>query len=833
MDYEGKFYIGRVYDTKSKKAKPKPVLYDPDDLTTHGVVVGMTGSGKTGLCIDILEEAALNGIPALLVDPKGDIGNLLLHFPELKPEDFQPWVDPEEARREGKTVEELSANISSLWRKGLKEWDIEPDRIERVRTAVDYAVYSPGSDAGIPVSVLASLKAPTISWDENRESLRERISSTVTALLGLVGIEADPVQSREHVLLSNIFEHLWKAGQDLDLTSLIQLIQRPPFDRLGALEMEQVFDEDDRFKLAMALNNLLASPTFQAWTEGVPLDIEALLWSPDGKPRQSVFYLAHLPDSERMFFVTLLLSSLETWMRTQSGSPSLRALLYFDEVFGYLPPVAKPPSKAPMLRLLKTARAFGIGLLLATQNPVDLDYKGLSNAGTWFVGRLQTERDKARLLDGLESATAGQGGFKRSQADNLISALGKRAFLLHNVHEKAPQVFQTRWAMAYLKGPITRIQLKELNDLVGAEVAEAAASVPAEEAAIPAAATPVAAARRAKVLSTVRPAVPSGIDELFLPNNRTLAQALKASGMQSAGVGEAQIHYRPALLAQAVVRYLDRKINLDHEQMVTALVVEPDERGIVRWEEDLAEPVDSGSLDRDPAPNASFADLEAPLSSAADVKRMRKDFLDYAYYSAELNLPSNPTLKLVASPGTSAEEFGAQCERAAKGAHAAEADKLKAKYEKKIKTIENKLAREERELAEDQAELSGRKMEELATHAENVLGLFTGSRSRRRVSSSLTKRRLTSKAKADVEESQEAIEAFKLELDQLEDQLRDELDVLDDRWDAAAQQVEQTVVKPYKKDILADLFGVAWFPYWRFQVGEKAIELAAYASQGT
>jgi hypothetical protein len=508
-------------------------------------------------------------------------------------------------------------------------------------------------------------------------------------------------------------------------------------------------------------------------------------------------------------------------------------LLYFDEVFGYLPPVAKPPSKAPMLRLLKTARAFGIGLLLATQNPVDLDYKGLSNAGTWFVGRLQTERDKARLLDGLESATAGQGGFKRSQADNLISALGKRAFLLHNVHEKAPQVFQTRWAMAYLKGPITRMQLKELNDLVGAEVAEAVARAPAEEAAIPAAATPVAAGRPAEVLSTVRPAVPSGIDELFLPNNRTLAQALKAAGMQSSGVGEAQIHYRPALLAQAVVRYLDRKINLDHEQMVTALVVEPDERGIVRWEEDLAEAVDSRSLDRDPAPSASFADLEAPLSSAADVKRMRKDFLDYAYYSAELSLPSNPTLKLVASPGTSAEEFSAQCERAAKEAHTAEADKLKAKYEKKIKTIETKLAREERELAEDQAELSGRKMEELATHAENVLGLFTGSRSRRRVSSSLTKRRLTSKAKADVEESQEAIEAFKLELEELEDQLRDELDELDDRWDAAAQQVEQTVVKPYKKDILADLFGVAWFPYWRFQVGGKAIELAAYASQET
>ncbi|MGD8732654.1 MAG: DUF87 domain-containing protein, partial [Anaerolineales bacterium] len=405
-----KLFIGRRYDLKKSEMLEEPLLYDPDDLTTHGVVVGMTGSGKTGLCVDILEEAALQDIPALIIDPKGDIANLLLHFPDLKAEDFEPWVDPDEARRENISPSELAERISKLWNDGLDSWGIGSERIQKVMDAVDYAVYSPGSDAGIPVSIMASLEAPDLEWKGNQEAIREKISSTVTALLGLVGVEADPVQSREHILVANLFEGSWKENQDMDLTGLIGQIQDPPFKKLGALELEKFYPKDDRFKLAMQLNNLLASPSFEAWTEGVPLDIERLLWTPEGKPRHSVFYLAHLPDSERMFFVTLLLTAVEAWMRTQAGSSSLRALVYFDEALGYLPPVAMPPSKPPLLRLLKQARAFGLGILLTTQNPVDLDYKALSNAGTWFIGKLQTERDKQRLLDGLKSVEGGEYG---------------------------------------------------------------------------------------------------------------------------------------------------------------------------------------------------------------------------------------------------------------------------------------------------------------------------------------------------------------------------------------------------------------------------------------
>ena len=413
-EFDGDFFIGRVFDLKSGKTLEKPILYDPDDLTTHGVVVGMTGSGKTGLCIDILEEAALNDIPALIIDPKGDIANLLLHFPDLRPEDFQPWVDPDIARREGKSVQQLASETASLWQKGLADWGIDRERIESVRTKVQYSVYTPGSDAGYPVSILASLQAPQIPWDENREVLREKITSTVTAILGLVGIEADPLSSREHILLANIFEESWRKGKDLNLNELILQVQNPPIKKLGAFEVEQFFPNQDRMQLAMALNGFLASPSFQTWTEGDTLDPQAMLWTVEGQPRHSIFYLAHLTDQERMFFVTLLLSSVEAWMRAQSGSSSLRAMIYFDEVLGFLPPVKEPPSKAPMMRLLKQARAFGLGLLLTTQNPVDLDYKALTNAGTWFVGRLQTEQDKERLLDGLESAAGGKGGFDRS-----------------------------------------------------------------------------------------------------------------------------------------------------------------------------------------------------------------------------------------------------------------------------------------------------------------------------------------------------------------------------------------------------------------------------------
>ena len=462
-----KFYLGKLFDSVQNKLTDQPLQYDPADLTTHALVTGMTGSGKTGLCNALMEEAALQGVPAILIDPKGDLTNLLLHFPELAPQDFQPWLDPELARHSGETLEQASNAAALAWRNGLAEWGISHARMLALKNAAEFAIYTPGSDSGIPVSVLSSLAAPGLDWASNREILGERISSTVTAILGLVGFDGiDPIRSREHILLSNIFQSAWSQNKSLDLTELILQIQTPPFDKLGAFPVDTFFPAKDRMALALQINNILAAPSFDMWRSGQTLDVAGLLFAPDGRPRHSVFYLAHLSDSERMFFVTILFSAIETWMRTQPGATSLRALVYMDEIFGYLPPTATPPSKQPLLRMLKQARAFGLGLVLATQNPVDVDYKALSNAGTWFIGKLQTEQDKQRLLDGLESAASG--ALDRAAMDKLISGLGKRVFIMQNVHEKLPVVFQTRWTMNFLAGPMTRTQIPALNKLVGA-----------------------------------------------------------------------------------------------------------------------------------------------------------------------------------------------------------------------------------------------------------------------------------------------------------------------------------------------------------------------------
>ena len=458
----GAFYLGKKYDLASHTLKEDVVLYDSKDLNTHAVIIGMTGSGKTGLGIVLLEEALIDNIPVIAIDPKGDLPNLLLNFPELKPDDFRPWINEQDAINQGFIPEKYAAQQAEMWRKGLASWDQMPERVARLRSAAEYAVYTPGSSAGLPVSILRNFAPPPPAILDDTDLLRERIQTTVTGLLALISIEADPVTSREHILLANLFENVWTQGRAFDLPGLIHAVQAPPFERIGVMDLEFFFSAKDRLALAMRINNLLAAPGFESWMEGDPLDIGRMLHTPQGKPRASIFTISHLSDTERMFFVSMLLNEILGWMRTQPGTSSLRAILYMDEIFGYFPPVMNPPSKAPLLTLLKQARAFGLGVVLSTQNPVDLDYKGLANTGTWFIGRLQTERDKQRVLAGLEGAAAGS-GFERSRMEEVLAGLGERVFLLHNVHENEPVIFQTRWVMSYLRGPMTREQIKTLT----------------------------------------------------------------------------------------------------------------------------------------------------------------------------------------------------------------------------------------------------------------------------------------------------------------------------------------------------------------------------------
>jgi hypothetical protein len=830
QELNGKFYLGRVYNTQEDTVGDQNLLYDPEDLTTHAVVLGMTGSGKTGLCIGMLEEAALNQIPALMIDPKGDITNALLHFPDMLPSDFEPWVNADDARRAGKTIQQAAEATASLWKNGLKKWGIEPDRLKNLQNSVHFAVYTPGSNAGIPISILASLEAPQISWEENIETLREKISGTVTALLGLVGLsDIDPVRSREHILLSNIFESAWSQSRDLDLGELILQIQNPPFKKLGVFDIDSFFPEKDRIELSMLLNNILAAPAFQSWIEGQPLDIQSLLYGPDGRPRHSVFYIAHLSDTERMFFVTLLYAAVETWMRGQKGITSLRALVYFDEIFGYLPPIGNPPSKMPMLRMLKQARAFGVGQVLVTQNPVDVDYKALSNAGTWMIGKLQTERDKERLLDGLEGAAP---GLDRQTYDQLISTLDKRVFLLHNVHEKKPVLFHTRWAMNYLAGPLTRTQLPALNKMVGARLQ--ITSVPQTATASPA--TPVPAVAAAPVSepaetlipgSLTRPKTPKGVGEYFLPNNLTLSQAIKSSAhnipADSKAIG---LVYRPVLLAQANVRFIKNNYNLDYEISPAALVLEADPVGNIRWEEWQTEPLEIRSLDRTPLADARFAALEQPFSDSTVLRKFETDFKDWIYYEQKATVLANKALKIYAGPQIPQEHFRQMCHAAAEEKLDAEIEKTKASYDKKIDAIQARLTREERELREDETELSQRKLEEFGTHAETILSLFSGRR--RRISTSLSKRRMTSNAKADVEESIEAIEDYKREIEDLSKEKEEKIADIRAKWAEIEGASSEIAVTPYKKDILVDLFGIAWFPYHVVDRGGRAMEIPAY-----
>ena len=823
-----KFYLGRIVDSKSGKVTDEAILYKPAHLTTHGMVTGMTGSGKTGMCVGLLEEAALQGIPAIVIDPKGDLTNLLLHFPDLLPADFEPWLDPDEARRDGVDMGALAVKKAALWKKGLADWGLGHEDLLALKAAAEFAVYTPGSTSGLPVNILSSFALPELDWNENAEILRERISSTVTGLLALIGMnDIDPLRSREHILLSNIIETAWSGGHSLDLTQLIMQVQQPPMERLGAFPLESFFPEKERFDLAMLLNNFLASPSFQSWLEGQSLNIEQILYAEDGRPRHSIFYLAHLSEAERMFFVTLLFSSIETWMRAQRGTGGLRALVYFDEIMGYLPPVANPPSRTIMLRMLKQARAFGVGMLLATQNPVDLDYKALSNIGTWIIGRLQTERDKDRLMDGLQSAG---GGIDLKEIDKLISGLDKRVFLMHNINESGPQLFSTRWVMNYLAGPLTRTQVPALNRLVHAALPEEKA---AESSAEKRTSTQKAAEEpenAAAASTSVRPVLPSGVEEYFLPSTLDAGAAATAARLSLDGSPQVEgLVYRPALLAQAEVRYYSQKYNVEHESRIAALVGEMDGRAI-RWEDHPWQAQDAGDMHRQPQPNASFDVLPGWLSDAKGVKAMESDFVDWVYRNGAVRIRANEALKMYAGPDVTSAEFHEMCSKAAREKLEDEIDKLETAFDKKLDALEAKVRRQELEVKEAEDEIGQRRLEELGTHGELLISMLTSKR-RRSVSTSLTKRRMTQQAKDDFEQEEEELAALKKQLDALEAEQDAAIEQAKDKWAKIASDDSEVPLNPYKKDIFVEMFGVAWAPYYQIKDGSRVREVPAFSRE--
>lgn len=827
---DGKFFLGKIFDMQAGKLTDELLEYDPADLTTHAVVTGMTGSGKTGMCVGLLEEAAIEGIPAIIIDPKGDLTNLLLHFPDLLPADFEPWIDPEVARREGKTTAQTAQDTAENWKNGLASWGLGPDELNLLDQSVDFSVFTPGSTVGTPVNILSSFAAPDLPWTEYREILREKISTIVTALLGLVGLtEIDPLRSREHILVSNILENAWSKGASLDLTELILQVQNPPFERLGAFPVNNFFPAKERFDLAMLLNNFLASPSFEVWREGVPLEIGELMTSASGKPRHNIFYLAHLNDSERMFFVTLLFAAIESWMRSQRGTSALRTLVYFDEILGYLPPVANPPSRPIMLRMLKQARAFGVGLLLATQNPVDVDYKGLSNAGTWFVGRLQTDQDKQRLLDGLDAAG---GGLDRQEVDKLISRLGKRTFLLHNVHAKAPKIFQTRWALNFLAGPLTRTQIPQLMKLIPAEALPggsepampvgAAAAVSPAQTAVPVAKTPSPLGPT----STTRPVVPAGINEFFIPNNLAFSQAITDARIPStAKIDQGGFLYRPALFAQAEVTYLARKYNLELTRQVASLPQEARGR-LVSWDDFVWQAYSREEVMSSPLPDARYVAIPEWLSDARLINMLQSDFVDWVVRNGILRVRANEALKVFAGPEVTTAVFREMCSKAARDAMQAELSKVELSYQKKLETLEAKVKRQTMEVDSQEDELGQRRMEEVGKGAEFLLSMLGGRK--RSLSSNLSKRRMTAAAKADLKQEQAELEILEKQLAEMENEQKAALEEVNERWARLVDQEVEVPVTPYRKDVYVDFYGIAWLPYYVISVDGQSREIPAF-----
>ena len=788
------------------------VHFDSADLTTHGVIVGMTGSGKTGFAVTLLEEVLLAGVPVLAIDPKGDLGNLALRFPDLAARDFAPWVSDTEVSAAGGDREAAGAAVAQRWREGLAQWNIGPDRIAESVATSAVTVYTPGSTAGAPLNVVGSLAAPPAAEAADTEAIRQEIAGYVTSLLGLAGEDSDPVRSPAHTLLSTLIERSWAHQRDLSLAQLIGQVLEPPLRKLGVFDLDTFYPADDRRALAMKLNTLVASPSFAAWLEGQPLDIRGLLTTADGRARASILSIAHLSDAERQAVVSLTLGRLITWMRAQSGTSALRVLVYIDEVFGLVPPTAAPPSKKPILTLLKQARAYGVGTVLATQNPVDLDYKAMSNAATWVVGRLQTERDKARIVEGLQSV---RGDVDVAALDRAISGLDKRQFVLQSAHIDQPVELTSRWAMSYLAGPMTAAQLRMLagGDAAADAVPSAADAVPSASDAAPlAAAEPVTAA-----VADATPVPATGTDA---GRDATIVAPPVADGTpvrwldpaaawgDVVGVAPAGTVCEAAVAARVRLRYDDRTAGVDHRQEWEAvsfpLTDRPDPQQAIAVDWDDRDLVDS-------APEgARYAIPDAPIDTKGYFARIETDLRDHLRRSSELTLLRNPQLKLYARVDESRDEFLARCDAAAQERADAETAELTKKLRRREQQLNKQLERAQQRVAQLEVDESTRRHSELLSGAGQLLSVvFGGRRSTRsvvtglgRAASGMAGRRgMTSRTAQRRESAEEQMTAATDDLTELEAELADQLVEIDERWQQVAAQVEEATVGLERDDV--------------------------------
>ena len=811
QDFEklGVFYLGKEYDVETKQLQEELVLLKSKDLTTHAVIIGMTGSGKTGLGISLIEEAMLDNIPVIAIDPKGDLGNLALTFPKLQGEDFRPWINLQEASNKGLSPEDYAAAQSEMWRKGLSDWGQDGSRIEKMRNASDVKIYTPGGSAGIGVSVLKSFNAPPQALVDDKEAYRDRISVTTISLLSLIGIEADPFTSREYILVSNILENFWSAGKNLGLAELINAIQKPPMEKVGVLDLESFYPSKERFTLAMMLNNLIASPGFEAWMDGEALDVNRFFYDQSGKSQVSVFSIAHLSDSERMFFVTMLLNEILAWVRTQPGTGSLRAILYMDELFGYLPPTANPPSKGPLLTLLKQARAFGLGLVLSTQNPVDLDYKALSNAGTWFIGRLQTERDKERVIAGLEGAAAG-GTFDKARTEQILAGIGQRIFYLHSVHADEPVIFSTRWVMSYLAGPLTKDQI---------------ASLPVNN--VKPSLSTTTHPDRIQIQSDIQNEMQ---EKIQYSNQNTsqnssqnmtqpvLAPQIKQVFLPAKGGTSGKLIYKCSVIGLADVLYNNTKHGVTVSQSYSILTPIHDGPVAIDWNESKTIDVDLRELDSAPLDGATFDRYPNAVTEARNYETWKKLLTQYIRTNVSLKLMYCPGLKTISEYGETERDFRIRLQHIAHEQRDEAMEVLRKKYATKIQTLENKQQRAEQTVEKQSSRASQKKMEAVVSAGSAIFGALLGRKSisAGSVSKIGTAMKSTSRALKSgegIEQAKELLETVEVQLEDLNAELETQLAEISANYDQIKEGLEEVDIRAISENITIHLVGLAWVPF--------------------
>ncbi len=782
----GLFYLGKEVDYRTFQTTDNLFLYKSKDFTTHAAIIGMTGSGKTGLGSAIIEEATIDRIPSLIIDPKGDMGNLLLAFPDLKPEDFREWIDPTEAENKGIQPDIYAEEVAHSWEEGLKNYYQGKDRINLYKNSADFNIYTPGSSAGIPLSVLSSFEAPSEDVMNDPDTYSAMINSTVMGLLSLINIKADVLTSKEYILLAALFSYFWKKNINLTLEELIGYITNPPFEKIGVLSLNSFYPQKERFELAMLLNNILFSPGFTMWLEGERLDIQNLLYTKDGKPRVSILSLAHLDHNQQMFFVTFFLNKYISWMRQQTGTPSLRTLLYMDEIFGFFPATSNPPSKQPMLILLKQARAYGIGVVLATQNPVDLDYKGLANIGSWFLGRLQTRQDREKVVDSLTKNTAG--ALDKSEIENLLANMKKRTFLLKSAHLDYVPLFETRWVLSYLRGPLSVREIKKLMEN------KQKMFTPQQEEVI---GLDLGAKSNEPAVSGTRPFLSDKIKQYFLHHPP---------------FGE-EVVYGPKVLFWGKVRFYSESKKIDHKKEISLKVPVYQDTVELNFNEAIPSEDDISSYDHKPLEKARFTLLPSFLEKMKDMDSLEEKFKNYLYDNTRIELFSCAEFKLLSQPDEELADFRSRLLELIRVEKDKAVEKLTEQYIKKGEKLEKEFIKLQEKLGKEEADVKTASTDSALSMGSSVLGVLLGRSKVGTLNTGVTGLKRASrvlKEKKDVELVKKKIEELNKSRQELEEELKQNIEDLSSQFDIDHYTIETISIKPKKGDI----FGISTALLW-------------------